>query len=331
MPVSTSLPISLASGPVLVTQGFGGGSHKNGTVFYHALDIAVPKGTPILAEARGKIVALRETVPDGASASGSANDPSIGSGGVGNYVTVLYDNGVYASYLHLQHNGVVPQLGATVAAGTILGFVGNTGQRTGTHLHVQYGTKLTSVQGNTIADGSNANTAPVVFNTATGIVQPGIVSDKTCDLHLNKTLSADQHNLTLVGTASINGYGDGFGNIISGNAGNNIIDGRGGADTMAGGRGNDTYHVDHAGDVVRELASEGTDTVVSSINYTLGSNLENLNLVGAATKGTGNALNNEIVGDNFHGVALYGLGGNDALRGGRGDDVLDGGTGADAM
>ena len=51
---------------------------------------------------------------------------------------------------------------------------------------------------------------------------------------------------------------------------------------MTGGAGNDTYVVDNAGDVVTEAASGGTDTVESSITFTLGAEVENLLLTGAA-------------------------------------------------
>jgi Ca2+-binding RTX toxin-like protein len=99
---------------------------------------------------------------------------------------------------------------------------------------------------------------------------------------------------------------------------------------MVGGTGNDLYFVDDGGDVVTEAAGEGTDTVSSSISYTLTSNVENLTLTGAAANGTGNGLDNVVTGNGGANV-LSGLAGNDTLYGLAGNDTLDGGIGGDAM
>ncbi|HEY9105960.1 MAG TPA: cadherin-like domain-containing protein, partial [Roseateles sp.] len=119
--------------------------------------------------------------------------------------------------------------------------------------------------------------------------------------------------------------GDGN-DVLHGGAGNDLLAGGAGDDTMDGGEGNDTYDVDSAGDTVIEKPAEGIDTVRSSINYTLGADLENLTLTGTtALQGTGNAADNVLVG-NEAANTLRGLDGNDTLDGGLGADTLIGGT-----
>ncbi|WP_064120481.1 M10 family metallopeptidase [Pseudomonas fluorescens] len=120
-----------------------------------------------------------------------------------------------------------------------------------------------------------------------------------------------------------NATGSNFDDTLTGNSLDNFLNGLAGADTMIGGAGNDTYIVDNIGDVVTETGTSLSeiDTVYSYVDYTLGANVEVLTLVGAATKGTGNALNN----------AIYGNAGNNILDGGAGIDTLTGGAGADTF
>ncbi len=157
-------------------------------------------------------------------------------------------------------------------------------------------------------------------------------SDQVFSTATTYTLSENIENLILSGTASINGTGNTMNNTITGNTGFNLIDGGAGNDTMIGGAGNDNYIVDSAGDVITEASILVTeiDTVFSSLNYTLGDNVENLILTGTANlTGAGNSLNNLLIGNSGNNI-LRGNAGNDLLDGSLGSDTLEGGVGNDA-
>ncbi|MDB5638306.1 MAG: hypothetical protein JWP51_3214 [Bradyrhizobium sp.] len=189
-------------------------------------------------------------------------------------------------------------------------------------------------------DGGTGNDTYVVSHAGVTITEAVNGGTDTVQSSLTYTLAANLENLTLTGAANINGTGNSVDNIIIGNAGNNTLTGGAGADTMnggsagtdvlIGGANNDIYVVSHTGITITENLGEGTDVVQSSIDYTLGANLENLVLTGAATAGTGNSLNNVITG-NGGANQLFGGGGNDAIDGGDGADLVDGGTGDDTL
>lgn len=125
---------------------------------------------------------------------------------------------------------------------------------------------------------------------------------------------------------------------LYGLAGNDTLDGKAGADKMLGAAGNDTYVVDNVGDKVYETTTltgttnaGGTDTVKSSVTFTLGNFVENLTLTGSGViNGTGNTLANTLTGNTAVNT-LTGGAGNDILTGGGGKDILFGGTGVDTF
>ena len=85
--------------------------------------------------------------------------------------------------------------------------------------------------------------------------------------------------------------------------------------------GDDVFTVDHPMDSITEVANSGVDTVNSWITYSLGDNLENLNLMGASDLDAwGNSLNNVIRGNSGNNE-LHSGSGNDIMMGGAGDDV----------
>jgi Ca2+-binding RTX toxin-like protein len=180
----------------------------------------------------------------------------------------------------------------------------------------------------------------VVDATGDVVIESASEGIDTVQASISYSLAANLENLTLTGTALIAGTGNALDNVIIGNAsanslngglGNDRLDGLDGVDTMVGGAGDDTYVVNLAVDVITEQASEGVDTVESSVTLTLGSNVENLLLTGSgANNGTGNPLDNVLTG-NASNNTLSGGGGSDTLIGSAGYDRLDGGTGSDSL
>jgi len=187
----------------------------------------------------------------------------------------------------------------------------------------------------------------VIDETADQVRENAFEGTDLVESSVGHGLGANFENLTLTGSAAINGSGNDLANTIKGNSAANVLKGGAGNDTLIGGAGNDrleggigddtayggvgddTFVIDSLGDQVRENAGEGIDLVESSVSHQLGANFEKLTLTGsAAIDGTGNDLANAIKGNSAANV-LKGGAGNDTLTGGAGNDRLEGGLGVD--
>ena len=155
------------------------------------------------------------------------------------------------------------------------------------------------------------------------------IADESGGLHLLSALgllpliSLDGSQLEVIGgdQAAVL-IGRAGNDTLYGGESDDLLNGRLGVDRMVGGRGGDIYVCDNAGDWVVETLDGGRDWVRSWLSYALGDHLEGLVLLGdEGLSGTGNALDNRLMGS----------GGNDVLIGGAGDDLLNGRAGADTL
>jgi Ca2+-binding RTX toxin-like protein len=201
--------------------------------------------------------------------------------------------------------------------------------------------------------GGADNDTYIVMDTGDAVLENDGEGIDEVIAYIDYTLTGNVENLTLIGSPDngmptpISGAGNALDNHIVGNDRNNVlrgeqgndtIDGMSGADDMYGGQDDDYYYVDDAGDDVFEYANEGYDTVEAAISYTLEANVEKLVLKGGlgnvpeildaayadgntAYNGTGNALDNVIMGNYLANV----------IDGGRGSDTLYGGADADTF
>jgi serralysin len=206
------------------------------------------------------------------------------------------------------------------------------------------------LEGRTGADnligGNGVDTASYMGSSAGVYVNLSVGKGRLGDaeediLQSIENIEGSQHADSLIGDATDNTLIGGNDNdFLSGAEGTDTLDGGTGADLlqggsgddlMSGGVGNDTYQVDSSGDKAIEAIDEGIDLVTTSASYTIGSNLENLTLIGSnAIDGKGNNLRNIITG-NSASNALYGDIGNDTLFGEEGSDTLSGGSDNDSL
>ncbi len=201
--------------------------------------------------------------------------------------------------------------------------------------------------------------ATIPFVTGTVTITDTVTSAATA------TLAATKTNLTLTGTANVNGTGNSGNNTVTGNSGNNQLDGGAGNDTLLGGAGNDTLigglgndNLDGgAGDdtylfTLTGLGSDiitdasGTDTIsfagaaatlgarvnlgVITPQTVLGTTQITLSAINTIENAIGGLGNDRLIGNTLNNN-LNGGAGNDILNGGAGNDTLVGGLGTDNL
>lgn len=121
----SSSPAKSSGGSAVAGSGYfshpvPGAVRTQGIHGYNAVDLAASSGTPIRAAAAGEVIVSRS---------------SGWNGGYGNYIVIKHGNGTQTLYAHNSSNAV--GVGAYVAAGETIGYVGNTGRSTGAHLHFE--------------------------------------------------------------------------------------------------------------------------------------------------------------------------------------------------
>ncbi|MEJ2806688.1 M10 family metallopeptidase, partial [Pseudomonas sp. CCNWLW250] len=268
-------------------------------------------------------------------------------GGAGNdtyYVDNVGDTVIERGASILEVDSVISSisytLGANLEALTLSGTAGISGTGNGLNNRITGNAGANTLDGGIGIDtlaGGTGNDTYVVDNLKDVVSETSTLASEidTVRSSVTWTLGANLENLTLTGTAAINGTGNALGNVLTGNAGNNLLNGGAGRDTLIGGAGNDTYVLDQAGELalLQEAADQGTDSLAigyassspgTLVDLTLSNlrNIENVTLSGAGVfTVVGNDQDNRLIGN----AAV------NTLRGGAGNDYLDGGAGADTL
>jgi murein DD-endopeptidase MepM/ murein hydrolase activator NlpD len=119
------LPFEAQQGYTMVQGANGSSTHQD----KYAWDFAMEEGTKVCASRNGLVIQIKE-------------DSNVGGADISfmehaNRITVLHDDGSYADYVHLKHNGALVETGDHVVSGQLIGYSGNTGWSTKPHLHFQ--------------------------------------------------------------------------------------------------------------------------------------------------------------------------------------------------
>jgi Ca2+-binding RTX toxin-like protein len=195
-----------------------------------------------------------------------------------------------------------PNLRTTAFNDTIFGFAGTDSIDGGGGAdYMEGGADNDTYSVDTFSDDGNSGNDDLVIEFTGGGVD-------FVNASVSYILPAEVENLTLTGTANINGIGNALANTINGNLFDNVISGGDGNDVLRGHAGSDTLRGENGNDNL--YGGNGADFLFG------GANIDVLE---------GGELDDYLDGG-ASGDTLRGQSGNDILYGGDGKDTLTGGT-----
>ncbi len=161
-----------------VLQGNNGSySHYRDTTRY-GWDFALPRGTPVLAAAPGRVNSALSGCGEGFIGSGC-------NGGYGNTVQVCYGDGTCSRYEHL--SSVSVSASQQVGQAQLLGYSGNSGSSSTPHLHYQ----LEQSNGISLASSFVEAGVPVQGATVTSRNSPGPSGPQFNNVHVYSSDTLD--------------------------------------------------------------------------------------------------------------------------------------------
>jgi len=169
-------------GRYTVLQGFHGTFTHTGENEY-AVDWDMPVGTAVHAAREGTVVAVRSTNNKAGADEKYAE--------FSNFVWIRHPDGTIGSYEHLKQGGVVVKGGHVVSRKQLIGYSGNTGWTSRSHLHFSVTRPV---------DGVKYQSFPMRFRTTAGIINPvegraytSLVDNRPGAVEAHQPLSAKTH------------------------------------------------------------------------------------------------------------------------------------------
>lgn len=164
----------------IITQGYGVKNSRYVSGYHTGLDIGCMSGSPIYAAHDGKVTFAG---PNGA---------------YGNQVRLALNSSLTTTYNHMSR--IAATVGQNVSAGTIIGYIGNTGNSTGPHLHFEV-----QINGQHVDPNPYLSGATVIPGGSTGTAtQAGFTSSIS---NLGKAVDwiTDTHNWLRIGIVALGG------------------------------------------------------------------------------------------------------------------------------